>query len=484
LKAIFQEFSALAALLWAGWQVLALLSIVHVVMTARGAAVAWAWAMSMLALPLVAVPLYWIAGRRRFEGYAERMGEAREACSQWGSQPGGACDAAAVGGAVLRGEEARYGALLEKLGGERWTEGNEISLLVDGEEAFAEMFRAIEEAESYVLAQFFVVKDDEIGNRFRALLEAKARQGLEVCLLYDRIGSYGLTKRYLGSLLEAGVDARRLHSIRGSIVRLQANFRNHRKILVCDGKIGFTGGLNVGDEYVNPTARYGAWRDTMVRLRGPSVLGLQSVFLDDCCWAGGRMPDVSWDESAVSGNAKVLALATGPICETEGGADFFMHVIGQARRRLWIASPFFITDESVRFALRLAAMRGVDVRILIPPATSDSWALWLIAVSHLPEMASAGVRVFGYEPGFLHQKVVLVDECLATVGSANFDNRSMRLNFEITAVALCRDFASGVEEMLLRDFARSRELGASDFLGRPWWFRAAAKVACLASPVL
>jgi cardiolipin synthase len=480
-NATLEQLAILGSILYAGWQILALFSIGHVLMKSRTVAGTWAWAMAMLALPFFAVPLYWIFGRRRFHGYAARLRHAHELYEE---QLRERHEIVAPHRATLAGEELRYGGLLEKLSERRWSEGNAVSLLVDGEAIFEAIFRAIEQAESYVLAEFFIVKDDALGNRFRELLESKARAGVAVHLIYDEIGSHGLSKRYLRSLREAGVDVRPFHSTQGATNRFQINFRNHRKIVVCDGRIGFVGGANVGDEYLGETARYGAWRDTQVEIRGPAVLSLQMVFLSDYYWAAHDTPKVAWPaEASPRGEAKVLTLPTGPVEAVEGGTVFFLHAITKARRRLWIATPYFVVDESIRSALQMAALRGVDVRIMVPQRP-DKWIPWLATFSYLGEMEAAGVRMFRYQPGFLHQKAVLVDESFAAVGTANLDNRSMRLNFEITAAVLCESFAAEVEAMLRHDFERSREVGADDLLGRPWWFKVGVKLASLASPVL
>ena len=482
----FEPF-ALGTLLLIGWEILAVMSILNVVMTARSAAGAWGWAMAMLAVPFVAVPLYWILGRQQFRGYMEQVREAQENNEQIFEDLVTTLDPHC---AELSEEEEHYGGVLERLSERRWTNGNEVCLLIDGELTFDTIFREIERAEDYVLSQFFIVKNDEIGNRYRELLEKKAKEGVRVYFLYDEIGSHKLPKVYLRRLREAGVIVHAFHSTQGPSNRFQINFRNHRKIVVVDGRVGFVGGINVGDAYRVETERFGAWRDTHAQLIGPSVLSLQMVFLADYYWAARTIPDLRWDQvtpadgsGCGAGESKVLTLPTGPIEKVEGGTIFFLNAITRAKRRVWIATPYFVTDESIRSALQMAALRGLDVRLMIPDKP-DKWIPWLATFSYLADMEAAGVRVFRYEPGFLHQKVVLVDDCFASVGTANLDNRSMRLNFEVSAVVLCRDFAAGVETMLENDFARCREVFGSDYSSRPIWFRLGVKLARLAGPVL
>ncbi|MDF1656510.1 MAG: cardiolipin synthase [Verrucomicrobiales bacterium] len=481
------EKFALGTLLFIGWEILAVATIFNVVMKARSAAGAWGWAMSMLAFPFVAVPLYWILGRHQFHGYMDQLREAQESNERI------FCDVEktlSVHFADLTDEQKRYGGVLEKLSERRWTKGNEVCLLINGEMTFEAIFAAIESAEEYVLAQFFIVKNDKVGNKFRELLEKKARDGVRVYFVYDEIGSHSLPKRFVKSLREAGVNVHAFHSTQGPSNRFQINFRNHRKIVVADGRVGFVGGHNIGDEYCEVTERFGAWRDTHVQLVGPSVLSLQMIFLADYYWAAREVPDLRWDQITAAdgsgcgaGESEVLTLPTGPIETIEGGTIFFLNAITRARRRIWIATPYFVTDESIRSALQMAALRGVDVRIMIPDKP-DKYIPWLATFSYLADMEAAGVRVFRYEPGFLHSKVILVDESFSSVGTSNLDNRSMRLNFEVSAVVLDAEFAKSVESMFEMDLERCREVGGADYLERPAYFRLGVKLARLGSPVL
>ncbi len=482
-----EETFAIGTLILLAIEVLAAVSILHAIVRARSASGAWAWLMAMLALPVIAVPLYWILGRRLFNGYAERFLEAQEENEQVFKDLDQALKPHI---AELNPEQERYGGLLLKLSERRYTGQNEVCLLINGEQTFDAIFEAIENATDYVLIQFFIVKNDELGNRFRELLERKSRDGVRIYFLYDEIGSHSLPRWYRRSLEDAGVQIRAFHATQGRSNRFQINFRNHRKIVVADGEVGFVGGHNIGDEYLVETERYGNWRDTHVRLVGPSVLSLQMVFLADYYWAARSVPELNWSRvtpgdgsGCGAGESVVLTLPTGPIEKIEGGVLFFLNAISRARRRIWIASPYFVTDESIRSSLQMAALRGVDVRILLPDKP-DKTIPWLVTFSYLEEMEAAGVRIFRYEPGFQHQKVILVDDSFASVGTANLDNRSMRLNFEISVVVLCEGFAANVASMLEVDFARSREIDSRDYLCRSLWFRLAVRTARLASPIL
>lgn len=481
------EKAVVGTLIFLGWEVLAIAAIINVVMKARSAAGAWGWAMAIIALPFIAVPLYWILGRRGFRGYVEQRKEAQAANEKVYLDLLETLDPHF---AKLNEEQTRYAGVLEKLSERRFTEGNEVCLLINGEMTFDAIFRELDRAKEYILIQFFIVKDDKLGNRLRHKLVECADRGVKVYFVYDEIGSHALGKDYVASLRSAGVEIHAFHSTQGPSNRFQINFRNHRKIVIVDGAIGFVGGHNVGDEYLGISEKYGEWRDTHVQISGPAVLSLQMVFLGDYYWATRVMPVLNWTQVTKgdgshcgSGKSIVLTLPTGPIEQFEGGTIFFLNAITRAKRRVWITSPYFVTDESIRSALQMAALRGIDVRILIPDKP-DKYIPWLATFSYLGEMEAAGVRIFRYEPGFLHQKVLLVDEEMSAVGTANLDNRSMRLNFEVSAVILCRDMASQVEAMLEQDFLVSREVGGDDYSSRSWGFRVGVRLARLAGPVL
>lgn len=478
---------AVGTILLFGMEVLALITLVNIVMKARSATSAWGWGMSVLAFPFVAMPLYWILGGRTFPAYVKKLRLGREENQHLMREIIATLRPCF---AKLSPVQAHYGEVLEHLSDMRFAGGNEVCLLIDGKNTFDTIFEAVENAERYVLVQFFIVRDDDLGRRFRDLLVKKAGQDVKVHFLYDEIGCYGLPKHYLRSLSEAGIEVSDFHSTLGPSNRFQINFRNHRKIVVVDGRVAFAGGHNVGDEYMGNDPRVGRWRDTHVQVTGPAVFSLQLVFLGDWYWATGSVPEMTWDSTTQprgmgcgGENMTVLALPTGPVDLLEGGTMFFLNAITRSRERLWMASPYFVTDESVRYSLQLAALRGVDVRIMLPE-NPDKWIPWLASFAFIGEMEAAGVKVYRYGDGFLHQKVILVDDQMASVGTANLDNRSMRLNFEVSMVVLDETFAAGVASMLETDFGECRQEKHSDFLNRPWWFRLLSRLARLAAPVL
>ncbi len=243
------------------------------------------------------------------------------------------------------------------------------------------------------------------------------------------------------------------------------------------------GGLNVGDEYLGRSRKFGPWRDTHVRVTGPVVQCVQAAFFEDWHWTSGQLLTLDWEpRAAESGKSRfVLALPSGPADEWETCTLFFMHAIQQTTRRLWIASPYFVPDEQFITALQLAALRGVEVRVLIPDK-ADHLLVWLAAWNHFPAAERAGIQIWRYTEGFMHQKVMLFDD-YCCVGTANFDNRSFRLNFEITLAFADAEFSGQIAEMLERDFARARRVRPGELEQRSFWFRLAARIARLTAPI-
>ena len=461
------------------FQMAGLASAIHAIMSTRTEQGAVAWAVSLVAFPYVAVPAYWVLGRSRFEGYVTaRQGEMEEIAG---------VNAAAV--AAVREFELPLEAVspaaraVQYLAGLPYLQGNSLELLIDGDATFDSILDGIDAAKDYILFQFFIVHDDEIGRRVKNHLIAKARSGVKVQFLYDEIGSHKLPGAYKQDLEEAGVEVSPFNTRKGPGNRFQLNFRNHRKVVVVDGKVAWVGGHNVGDEYLGHSPKFGHWRDTHVRIEGPAALGAQLSFAEDWYWATDLRLDLTWHPvAAPDGNVPVLIIPSGPADEYETANLMFVHAINSATERIWITSPYYVPDRPIMTALQLAALRGVDVRILIPDKP-DHIAVYLAAYTYLDEAGQSGVRFYRYQDGFLHQKVMLIDDRYATVGTANFDNRSFRLNFEITAAVSDPDFAAEVQNMLEQDFERSRLMSPGEYDAKPWWFRFAAKVARLTSPV-
>jgi len=280
------------------------------------------------------------------------------------------------------------------------------------------------------------------------------------------------------------VQVRAFNTTQGRRNRFQLNFRNHRKIVVVDGDAAWIGGHNVGREYLGLKPSVGHWRDTHTRVTGPAVLGAEQAFATDWLWAKGEHLDIDWDLDMDSkGDSTVLVFPSDPASEYEEAGLMFHQTIVAAQQRIWIASPYFVPDQGIVAALQLAALRGVDVRIIIPDEP-DGPMVAMANWAYTRELLAVGVKVFRYQGGFLHQKVLLMDDQLAGVGTANFDNRSFRLNFEITMLVHDLFFAREVERMLETDLTRCRQVTLQEATSKPMWMRLGMAVARLFSPVL
>lgn len=451
--------------------------VLHALMNVRTSQGTIAWIVSMVLVPWIAVPFYWIAGRRRFAGYvrARRAEDAkfRKLAEDMHRR---------LRHYELKPDDA-FGRAAEYLGGLPFTRGNQLELLIDGKETFAAIFHAIESAKNYLLVNFFIVRNDRLGRRFQQALIDRARAGVRVYFLFDEIGSWKIPRRYLAELRQAGVHCHSFGANRHWWSRFQINFRNHRKTVVVDGREAFIGGINVADEYLGRVERFGPWRDTHLRLRGPSVQAVQLVFLEDWNWAANQILELSWSSLPQIADQHVAVIPSGPADPMDSWQLIVAEACNTARERLWIASPYFVPDTGVLTALQTAAVRGVDVRILLPEKP-DHLLVWLAAFTYYEESLPFGVRLYRYQRGFLHQKVMLVDDRYAFVGTGNLDNRSFRLNFEMTSVCSDAGFIDEVHHMLELDFSQSRKVHLSDFTERSYLFRLGCRAARLLAPVL
>ncbi|PXX95499.1 cardiolipin synthase [Halomonas sp. LBP4] len=464
-----------------GWAIflvhlLGVLSAVLALMSSRTSQGAIAWIISLVTFPYLAVPAYWLLGRPRFYGYVSARGERdtvlRRVLARYRER---------VEPFVAEARDSDIRAV-EQLAMMPLTTGNRAELLIDGEATFDSLFDGIERAEEYILIQFFIVRHDALGLELKQRLQQAADRGVRVYFLYDEIGSHKLNEGYLRDLALYGIEVSAFRSSRGFRHRFQLNFRNHRKVLVVDGREGWLGGFNVGVEYLGQ-GRHGPWRDTHLKLTGPSVLGLQEAFWEDWHWATGEVINLSWTPQVTCVECQdVVIVPSGPADRQETASLLVQHAIHSAHERFWVTSPYFVPDQGVQDALRLAAMRGVDVRIMMPERP-DHLLVFLSAFSFLPDMLHAGVKVYRYQPGFLHQKVMLIDDAAASVGTVNLDNRSFRLNFEITAVIPDRRFAAQVRLMLEQDFANCRRVSRDELTARPLWRKIVSRAAYLLSPI-
>ncbi|MDZ7957222.1 MAG: cardiolipin synthase [Aulosira sp. DedQUE10] len=453
----------------------------HAVMNVRSSQGAIAWGISLVTFPWLAIPLYWILGRTKFHGYGEAL---RLVYAQHYKLAHQAYNDIAKFQVPLSDKIATLQPLAETFTGVPFTSGNAAELLIDGKKTYEAMLSAIAFATNYILLQSYIVNDDQAGNEFKEALIEKANQGVNIYFLYDEIGSNKLSRDYIQSLRKHGIQVSAFHTTRGKGNRFQLNFRNHRKIVVVDGEIGFLGGLNIGDEYLGKNPRLSPWRDTHMKLQGPTVQSLQASFLQDWYWATRKLLDVNWEiKPNRELNQSAFVLPTGPADRLKACNLFFVNAINEAQTRLWIATPYFVPDEATLTALKLAAMRGVDVRILLPNRP-DHLFVYLCSFSYYSEMEAFGIKLYRYKQGFMHQKIILIDEDMAGVGTVNLDNRSFFLNFEVMGFVAALQFVESVEKMLKDDLAVSVAVDFSEYKRKPLWFKLAVRISRLLMPLL
>ena len=453
----------------------------HAILNARSAQGSVAWCFFLIGMPYFAVPVYWVFGRNRFQGYVyahhDGLAELKEVLDYAQLNLIENTGSTGMSAEVIRGTQhlARLPA----------TGGNSVKLLIDGEATFESIFTGIDAAQHYILLQFYIVRDDALGQKISARLIEKANAGVLVYFLYDEIGSIGLSSSFLGALRAAGIKVSTFNTTKGLRNHFQINFRNHRKIVVVDGLVAWVGGNNIGDEYLGRDKSVGRWRDTHIRIEGPATIPIQLSFVEDWHWATDTaLNDLAWNPVEMpDAKAGVLVIPSGPADKHKTASLAFVQAIHFAQKRLWITSPFFVPSESIILALQSAGLRGVDVRIMIPDKSSHR-LISLAAYYYIEELQKSGVEFYRYEDGFLHQKVLLVDDSFAFVGTMNLDNRSLHLNFEITTVILDDDFVQQVERMLLRDFRYCAQMEHGTYAGKNLWFKLAVSTVKLAAPVL
>ena len=455
-------------------ELLGILLALQVVMQPRSSQGTIAWFIALIALPVITVPLYALFGRTRFLGYTEAL---REAAASVGERVHEWFEKMNTMAANPRPGLETIEALTRKLTHLPFLRANRVELLIDGAETYDNMISAIESAQSYVLVQFYIVRDDTIGRRLRDALVAKAHNGVRIFFLYDEIGSIKLPATYLDVMRNEGIEVSGFKTTKGRSNRFQINFRNHRKLLVVDGHTGFIGGNNLGEEYL-------VYRDTHLRIAGPAAQHIQLSFAEDWYWATEQIISVNSEimQSETSDQA-VAIVNSGPADALANCSVLFTTLISNARSRLWITSPYFVPNDATVVALQAAALRGVDVRIILPDH-ADQVFVELASFTYYDDMLNNGVRLYRYRDHFMHQKVILVDDTVAGVGTVNLDNRSFFLNFEATALVADDDFIKQVEAMLIEDLDNSTPVENVHYNNKPLPFRVATQIARLASPLL
>lgn len=338
------------------------------------------------------------------------------------------------------------------------TKGNKVEIISDGKEKFEKLISDIEKAQHHVHVTYYIFRGDDIGLRLLEALEEKAKQGVEVKVLYDPVGARVLGKHFFDRLRTYGGEAEPFFGSRFFLINLRLNYRNHRKIVVIDGTVGYTGGFNVGDDYLGLYEDMGYWRDTHLRIEGNGVLSLQTRFLMD--WnASAKDRTVEYKESyfpfsSLKGSTDMQIVSSGPDDEVHAIKKGFIKMISMAKESIYIQTPYFIPDEALMETIKVATLSGIDVKVMIPNKPDHPF-IYRATLSYAEELVSSGAEVYIYDKGFLHSKTIVIDGEIVSIGTANFDIRSFRLNFEVNAFIYDRYLAKKQVELFKKDLFES-----------------------------
>lgn len=383
-----------------------------------------------------------------------------------------------------RGEHD-LGELAERVNAYPPRRGNVLMVYHETEHAYNALLDAIATARQYVHLEYFIIRSDTTGERLLNLLADKAREGIEVRLLYDAMGCFHLKSRSLRPLLDAGGQAAGFLPLNPLHSFIRVNLRNHRKITIVDGRIGFTGGMNIGDEYLGKKSVFGYWRDSFLRLEGPAVADLQSVFSED--WEFIRRERLSEEKYATpqpnAGEVTVQIADSGPDQEVNTIRDIYFLAIVSARQRLWIASPYLVPDNGLFDALRAARYRGIDVRILTL-LRPDHYISYYAGLYYAADLLQYGVKIYLYRKGMMHSKLMMVDGRWGMIGSANLDNRSLHLNFEVGCIVHNADQVEQLEKVYQRDLEDAIPLDRKQLESRSAASRILENACRLFTPIL
>jgi cardiolipin synthase len=443
------------------------------------------WLLILGTLPILGTLLYMVLGRvvrkhQLSQHKQRRQEQTEEILKNWQIRP----KAEDIDHAATISMNKKLTQLLLNDAVAPLTLNNRSEVLTNGQETFKALFAALESAKDHIHLEFFIFHNDAIGQDLLNLLICKASMGVKVRVLVDGLANRSLTKRF-GELKKVGVEAEGFYPVHFPFLSRRLNLRNHRKIVVVDGRIGFLGGLNVGDEYLSRNKKIGFWRDTFLKLEGDSVNFLQMVFLND--WNGATHQNINdplyYPQPQHFETQITQIAATGPDSDWGSMLQIFFVALTSAEKSIYIETPYFIPDEGSVMALKTAALSGLDVKIILQGVPDHKITYWA-SHSYIEELLEVGVRIYRYQKGILHAKILILDGKIGVVGSTNFDIRSFSLDFEISAFIYNCDFAQRLIEDFYQDLADSEEIALADYKQRPLSNRIKESSARLFSPLL
>ncbi|WP_169084368.1 cardiolipin synthase [Paenibacillus sp. PL91] len=465
------------------------LAVTVIFLERRNASTTWAWLMVLFFIPVIGFVMYLILGQKvrkrklyKLLGDSQRIIEHTIERQMRQLRDG---EISFHDPAMHNYQDMIYMSL--KTSYAVFTSNNAVEIYTEGNQKFDALLKDIEAARHHIHLVYYIVRDDELGRRLVKALAKKAAEGVEVKFLYDHIGSSSLPKRYFQELIAAGGQEAAFFPSRIPYLNLKINYRNHRKLVIIDGQIGYIGGFNIGDEYLGLNEHFGEWRDTHLRVQGNAVLQMQAQFLMD--WnlaASGKIilndlyfPIMSEDIGTIG----MQLVASGPDTEYQQIKDAYIKMIYAAKKTICLQTPYFVPDESLMTALKIASLSGVDVRIMLPSKPDHFFVYWATH-SYLGELLAGGVKCYLYEKGFLHAKTLVIDGKIASVGTANLDIRSFKLNFEMNAFIYDTQTSAKLQRIFETDMENCTKLTVEIYGKRPLMNRFKESISRLLSPIL
>ena len=364
------------------------------------------------------------------------------------------------------------------------TTGNQLKLLNNGNETFDAIFKAIKSAKHHIHLEYYIFEDDIIGNQVKKLLIEKSREGVEIRIIVDDVGSWSLKKKFFKELRESGIEIYPFMEVRFPRLTSRVNFRNHRKILIVDGITGFTGGINIADRYVVGKPKIGQWRDTHLQITGDAVAAMQVVFAADWYFViNENLRREKYFLPLTEGEGTPVQIsASGPDSDWESMEQAYLAAILNAQKYVYLTTPYLMPPQTLVTALKTAALSGVDVRIIIPEKSDAITPKWC-SFSYVEQFLEAGIKIYFYQKGFIHSKTLMIDDVFSTIGTTNLDFRSLETNFEINAFIYERKFTRLMLKYFINDLRNSREIKLNEWTKRPWYFKLRESLAHIVSPM-
>ncbi len=367
-----------------------------------------------------------------------------------------------------------------------FSEDNQVEIYFSGEEKFKALFDSIERAKEYIYLEYYIFKYDGIGRKLIDKLTQKAKEGVEVKILYDGMGGRKLKDSHFEEFKKAGGEIAVFFPPFIPFISLRINYRNHRKICIIDGKEAFVGGFNIGDEYLGLSSKFGFWRDTHIRIRGTAVNGLQWRFFKDWRFAAKRdnvRCELNPVKDIVKGKAGIQIVSSGPDSKWSSVKDGYFKMINKAKERIYIQTPYFIPDDSIFEALKVAGLSGIDVKVMIPSKPDHPFVYWA-GLSYMGELLEAGIKFYTYQKGFLHSKVLIMDDFVTSIGTANLDIRSFKLNFEVNAFIYDEYVNKEMVQQFNEDLKYCKEITLEEYKERSNIVKIKESISRLLSPIL